>query len=173
MRRVQTIGVLLALSAMSTGTTQLLAHQVLPATGSAPPLTGVRAVVASIQGNALTSTNAPLVDNLVRLRDARSGRITGSMRTDKAGMFSFDRVEPGSYIVELVGSDQRVLAASQILNVNAGETISAIIKLPFKLQPYAGVLGHTAASALLVTATAAATGVLASQVTGEPVSPRR
>jgi len=169
MRRTHTVGIVLALM----GTTQLLAQQVIPASGAAAPLTHARTIVASIQGNALTSTNTPLADSIVRLRDARSGRITASMHTDRAGLFSFDRVEPGSYIVELVGSDQRVLAASQILNVNAGDAVSAVIKLPFKLQPYAGVLGHTAASALLVTATAAATGVLASQVTGEPVSPRR
>src|SRR5262245_4681635 len=125
MRRMQTVGLLMALAATS-GTTQLLAQQALPAPGAAAPLAGVRAGVASIQGNAVTSTNAPLVDSVVRLRDARSGRITASLRTDKAGLFSFDRVEPGSYIVELVGSDQHVLAASQILNVNAGDAISAV-----------------------------------------------
>jgi len=129
--------------------------------------------LAHIQGNALTSTGTALPDSVVRLRDARSGRIVATIRSDEAGLFAFHQVEPGSYIVELVGADAQVLAASQILDLNAGETASAIVKLPFRLQPYAGVLGHTVASALLVTATAAATGVLASQVAGEPVSPRR
>jgi hypothetical protein len=172
MRRMQTVGFLLSLSGMLV-TSHLLAQQVIPASGTAAPLTSVRTATASVQGNALTAMNTPLADSVVRLRDARSGRISGSSRTDRAGLFAFDHVEPATYIVELVGSDQHVLAASQILNVNAGDAVSAVIKLPFKLQPYAGVLGHTAASALLVTATAAATGVLASQVTGEPVSPRR
>jgi len=126
-----------------------------------------------IHGNALTSTNTALSDAPVRLRDARTGRIVSQMRTDKSGLFAFRQLDPGSYIVELVGQDQRVLAASEILNVNGGDTATAIVRLPFRLQPFAGVLGHTAASALLVTATAAATGVLASQVVGEPVSPRR
>jgi hypothetical protein len=126
-----------------------------------------------IQGNALSSTNAALPNVAVRLRDARTGRIVAATRTDKSGLFTFRPVEPGSYIVELVGEDQRVLAAGEILNVNAGDAVSAVVKLPFRLQPYAGVLGHTAASAMLVTATAAATGVLATQVAGEPVSPRK
>jgi hypothetical protein len=148
---------------------------------SVPRGAGVN-VMTLIQGNAFTSTNAPLADTLVRLRNARTGRIVASTRTDRAGLFAFRPSDPGSYIVELVGpadpgnpgnNDQRVLAASEILNVDAGDAASVIVRLPFRLQPYAGVLGHTVASALLVTATAAAAGVLASQVAGEPVSPRR
>jgi hypothetical protein len=146
----------------------------------APPLradgtaqTGQTNAQATIQGNALSSTNLPLRDALIRLRDARRGGIVQTTRSDAAGLLVFRSVDPGTYIIELVGSDQSVLAASELLNANAGETITAIVKLPFKLQPYAGVLGHTTISAILVTATAAATGVLAAQVAGEPVSPRR
>jgi hypothetical protein len=128
---------------------------------------------ATIQGNALTATNAPLVDAVVRLRDCRNGRIVDTTRTDQAGLFVFRPVEPGSYVVELVGAEQRVLAASELLNVNAYETLSAIVRLPAGIEPYAGVLGHKTMSAILVIATAAATGVLAAQVSGDPVSPRR
>src|SRR5262249_13594494 len=127
----------------------------------------------TVQGTAMTSTNAVLTDAAVRLRDARSGRIVDVTTTDKAGLFVFNRVNPGTYVIELIGSDKSVLAASQLLNVNAGDAISAIVKLPFKIPPYAGVLGHTAPSAALITATAAASGVLATTVTATDVSPRR
>src|SRR5262245_22905203 len=60
-------------------------------------------VLTLIQGNALTATNAALADAPVRLRDVRSGRIVASTRTDRSGLFSFRPVDPGSYIVELVG----------------------------------------------------------------------
>ena len=129
--------------------------------------------VGLIQGNALTSTNGSLVDGKIRLRDARSGRIVDNTRSDRAGLFEFRHVEPGGYVVELVGPDQTILAASQIVYVNGGEAVSAIVKLPFRVPPFAGVLGHTAASAAVVTATAAAAGVLATQVSGDPISPRR
>jgi len=134
-----------------------------------PPVIGM----AVIQGNALSSSNMPLRDAAIRLRDARTGRIVQAGRTDQAGLFVFRGVDPGTYIVELLGADQTVVAASELLEANAGDTISAIVKLPFKMKPYAGILGHTTMSAILVTATAAATGVLAAQVAGEPVSPRR
>jgi hypothetical protein len=129
--------------------------------------------MGTIQGNALSSTNGTLSDAPLRLRDARTGRIVDTTKSDRAGLFQFRHVEPGSYVVELLASDQTILAASQIVYVNAGDAVSAVVKLPFRLPPFAGVLGHTAASAAVVTATAAAAGVLATQVSGNQISPRR
>lgn len=137
-------------------------------------LPGTRAdVFSTIQGNALTSTNARLTDATVRLRNARTGAVVDVTTTDKTGMFTFKHVSPGSYVAEIVGPDQKTLAASQILYVNAGEAVSALVKLPFRLPPFAGVLGNTAPAAAIITTTAAASGVLATAVTATDVSPRR
>jgi hypothetical protein len=122
-------------------------------------------VLARIQGNALSSTNGPLPNALVRLRDARSGRIVETQITDRSGLFEFKAVEPGSYIVEIVGNDRTILAASQMLNVNAGEAISAVVKLPFRVPPFASVLGDTTPSAVAVMAAAASAQVLAARAT--------
>jgi hypothetical protein len=125
-----------------------------------------------IQGNALTSTNGQLPNTPLRLRDARFGRIVDAQRSDKAGLFAFRTVEPGTYVVEMLGPDQTtVLAASQVLNINAGESVSAIVKLPFQLQPFAGVLGPSVPSAAAVTSEAAASSVMAIATTGEPTCP--
>jgi hypothetical protein len=136
------------------------------------PGTRFEVFTTTIQGNALTSTNGMLTDGTVRLRDARFGRIVDVTTTDKAGVFVFHQVSPGTYVVELVGPDGSVLAASQILNVNAGEAISAIVKLPFRL-PVGGLLGNHAPTAAIITATAAASGILATRVAGTAVSPRQ
>src|SRR5262249_39087331 len=106
-----------------------------PSTGPVNPdariIAGTRVdAFTAIQGSALTSTNGILTDATVQLRDARFGRIVDVTVTDKAGVFVFRQVSPGTYVIELVGPDGSVLAASQILNVNAGEAISAVIKLP-------------------------------------------
>jgi hypothetical protein len=129
--------------------------------------------VATIRGIALTATNNPLVEARIRLRNARSGRIVNQDVTDRAGLFEFPEVDPGSYVVELVGSRSDVLAASDIMNPNGGDTISTVVKLPYEIPPAGGVLGHMHASALVVTATAAAAGLLATVVVGQDVSPRR
>jgi galactokinase/mevalonate kinase-like predicted kinase len=91
--------------------------------------------------------------------------------TDKSGMFAFKVVDPGTYIVEMMGKDQTLLAASQMLNVNAGEVVSAIVKLPFRVPPFAGLLGSSSTStAALIAGQAAATGIAAAVPTA-PVSP--
>jgi hypothetical protein len=135
-----------------------------------------------IPGNALSSTNGALVNTLVRLRDARLGRIVDSQVTDRSGFFVFRTVDPGNYVVELVGNDQTVLAASQVLNVNGGQAVSAVVRLPFRVPPLAGIFGHGAGQANATIPSAAATimsvaanaGVLAQTVvtTTPDMSPR-
>jgi hypothetical protein len=120
----------------------------------------------TIQGNALTSTNGALQDSIVRLRDARSGHIVGVEMTDKLGLFAFPPVDPSIYVIEVVDTDQTVLAASQLLSVNAGDTVSAVVKLPWRKPPLGGILGHTMPSAVAVSSAAAAAGVMAAAVTG-------
>ena len=172
-----TIGALVVLatvhvSAGQTVPARAMARAVAGAPGPAPSnmaprmLPGTRPnVLTTIQGNALNSTNGGLADAVVRLRDARIGRIVDSQITDNSGLFAFKAVDPGSYIVEIVGNDQTILAASQMLNVNAGEAVSAVVKLPFRIPPFAGLLGNTTPSALAVTSAAGTAQVLAARVT--------
>jgi hypothetical protein len=126
----------------------------------------------TIQGNALNSTNGQLPNQPVRLRDARFGRVVETQVTDRTGLFTFKGLDPGTYIVELVGDDQTILAASQFLNINAGEAISAVVKLPFRLPPFAGILDRATTTAAVLTAQAAASSVLAVTTVGEPTCPR-
>jgi hypothetical protein len=141
---------------------------------SVPPLLpGTRlAVFSTIQGNALDSANGALANTRVRLRDARSGRIAAAQVTDTAGVFSFGPIDPGLYVIELLGQDDAVIAASQLLTAGPGETVTAVVKLPFKIPAFAGILGHTVQQALAITSAAAASGVLATEVTGVDASSR-
>src|SRR5262249_36320496 len=151
------------------------AARTAPATANTPPrlLPGTRGnIFTTIQGNALTSTNTALVNTPVRLRDARFGRIVDTTLTGRSGVFEFRTADPRSYILGIMGNDQPVLAASQLINVNAGDAVTAVVKLPFRIPPFAGVLGNSTPSAAAVTAEAAASGVLATTVAGEPASNR-
>ena len=147
-----------------------------PAKSPAPKLLpGTRpSVLTTIQGNALNATNGPLTNTVVRLRDARFGRIVDTQLTDKSGLFEFKAVDPGTYIVEVMGSDSRtILAASQMLNVNGGEAVSAVVKLPFRIPPFAGLMGSASTpSAAAVTTQAAASGIAAVVPTAD-ISPKK
>ena len=168
-----TVGVILAVTTLGVAAQSPTPATAGQTTNVAPPgavapraLASARAAsLTTIQGNTLTATDGVLPDAAVRLRDARSGRIRDTQVTDRAGLFTFRSVEPGTYVVEIVGSDQTVLAASQMLNVDAGDSVSAIVKLPFRTPILGGLLGHTVHSAAAVAAAAAASGVLAAKVT--------
>src|SRR5512140_1488666 len=110
MRHTLAIGLLLsgsvlAIEAQSPATT---ARASTPPRATAPKLLpGTRPTAfTTIQGNALTSTNGVLPGTTVRLRDARAGRIVDVQTTDKSGLFTFNAVDPGSYVIEVVGNDQ-------------------------------------------------------------------
>ncbi|HET6958412.1 MAG TPA: carboxypeptidase-like regulatory domain-containing protein [Vicinamibacterales bacterium] len=127
---------------------------------------------STIQGNALDSTNARMSNAKIRLRDARFGRIVDKQLTDKSGIFTFAKIEPGTYIVEIMSDDQSILAASDLLNVNAGDTVSAIVKLPFKVPPTM-TLGGTAKSTAWIIATQAVASSIVAVVPTRPVSPNQ
>jgi hypothetical protein len=134
------------------------------------PVTARPTTLTTIQGNALDATNGNLANVVVRLRDARFGRIVDTELTDKSGLFTFRTLDPGSYIVELIGNQSTVLAASQILNVEAGEIVSAIVQLPLLTPVIAAAGSSTVATAAAIVTEAAATGVVAVIAT-DPVSP--
>jgi hypothetical protein len=127
---------------------------------------------SSIKGNAIDSSNKKLPHSLVRLRDASFGRIVDKQVTDSTGLFAFRTVDPGPYVVELLGIDEKVLAASELLNVGAGEAVSVIVQLPIGISPFASVLGHSDPHAGAVMAAAGDSGVLATKVTGVDASAR-
>ena len=102
--------------------------------------------LATIKGSATNSSNGSLPNSMVRLRDARFGRIVNTTLTDKTGGFSFAGVDPGNYIVEIVGTNQAPIAATQMLSANAGETVTAVVKLPIKPSMFASILGQQGGS---------------------------
>jgi hypothetical protein len=141
-------------------------------------LPGTRgAVFSTIQGNAVTSSNKAMTSMVVRLRDARYGRILERVTTDSKGAFAFRSVDPGNYVVEVMDpASNAVLASSPVLNVSAGEAVSALVKLPFRIPAIAGLIGNstqTTASAVTtaaqaVTAAATASNTVAETLTGTP-----
>src|SRR5258707_15832757 len=83
---------------------------VRPSTARLPAINR-QGVPTIIQGNALDSTDGQLANTIVRLRDARFGRIVDTEITDKSGLFAFRNADPGTYIVEMMGGDPTVPAA--------------------------------------------------------------
>jgi hypothetical protein len=156
--------------------------QTAPGATTPKLLPGTRVnVLSTIHGSAINAANKPLIDTHVQLRDARFGRIVDTTTTDKDGAFIFHDVDPGTYVVELMNpANNAVLASSQILYVSSGEAVSAIIKLPFSITTFAGLLGTTAptgsvisSAAQAVIAAAAASNTVAETLAGAPATVTR
>ena len=134
-------------------------------------LRATSATAATIGGLVLNGAGEPIPGAPVRLRDARFGRILRTEATGTAGEFEFASIDPGSYVVELLGDDRMVLAASRLLHVVAGETTAETLQLPADRR-WSRVLIGALPRAGVVLGAAAAAGVLATGVPGDSVSPR-
>jgi hypothetical protein len=96
---------------------------------------------ATILGHAFNSIDGVLPHSRVRVRDVRYGHVVGSTLTTSEGAYSFKGLDPGNYIVELVNENQTALAATNLINVNAGETARTVVKLPFRPAILVDLLG--------------------------------
>jgi hypothetical protein len=101
---------------------------------------------ASIQATAFNALNSVLAGTVVRLRDARLGRIVDQSLTDKQGNHTFKGLDRGNYIVELVSTTQATLAATTLISVNAGETAIVVVRLPLKPSLIGTLLGQQSSS---------------------------
>ncbi|MSO45409.1 MAG: carboxypeptidase regulatory-like domain-containing protein [Acidobacteria bacterium] len=116
------------------------------------------------------SIGKPVANAAVRLRNLQTGKVAGSMTSSTAGTFTLQEVNPGTYVAELVGGVGKVVAASQMVPVAAGQSVSAFISLPAMLASLGGTIAANAAVATIIIAAAAAAGVLAVQA-NDCVSP--
>jgi hypothetical protein len=67
----------------------------------------------------------------------------------------------------MLGPDQTIIATSQVLTVSAGETVSAVVTLPFRILGFAGVLKHPP-SVLSLVSQAAVSAIVAKTPSGDP-----
>jgi hypothetical protein len=120
---------------------------------------------AVINGSALTANSNKLPNAPVRLRDARNGGILYEQRTDESGLFTFQPVQAGIYVVELKGEFGAVLAASDLVPVAAGDTATTVVQLHDRKNAAGLLSSHRKSAILAVLASAATVGVLAAAPT--------
>jgi hypothetical protein len=143
--------------------------------GSEVQLDSIAVVPAGAQRGTITGTawradDAPASHARLRLRNVGTGRVVLATQADAAGRYTFAAVPPGTYVVELVDDDERLLGVSQVFGLSPGETIATFIRLGTRVPWYSGFFTNAAAAAV---ATAASIGVTALGEGGQPASARR
>ena len=133
------------------------ALDVIAGRGTATTTSGIRAI--SILGTAWYADNTPIPFARVRLRNVSSGRIESHAAANERGQFAFQDVESGSYMIELVTEQGRVLTVGHTFSVAPGETVATFVRLGTRVPWLTGFFTNAAAA---VASGAAAAGVTAS-----------
>lgn len=137
-----------------------------PAPGAVPA--GRSNASGTILGTVWDTRNNAVPDAMVRLRNLTTGKVEATTRASQAGQFTFQTVEGGNYVLELVDDQGRVIAVGQMFSVAPGETVATFVRLGARVRWFAGFFNNAAASAV---SSAAGLGLTAVSATGQPTSP--
>ena len=139
----------------------------LVASAARAPRAGGQPQLASIEGNAKTSTGQPLANVIVQLRDLVTGQLVGTTTSSATGGFTFVGVQAGTYAAEVVSAAGQIIGTSASIVATAGATITGVTVSATAAAIGAAAAGAAAgagaaaagATAALVTTVAAAAGV--------------
>jgi hypothetical protein len=123
-----------------------------------------------IAGQATDANGGPLAFAHIRLRNLDSGAVVSQTNADHIGEFIFLVANLGNYMAELFDDHGDVLAVSDPLTVEGGQTVGALIVLPSRTPSLAALFGNSAAA---IVSAAAGAGITAVSATGAPLSPEQ
>ena len=133
----------------------------------APHTNVAAATVGTVNGHASKGDSQPYPQARIRLRSIETGRGVARAIADADGRFRFNQVQPGAYVVELLSTDDRVLAIGDLFGVTAGGESTTFVRLSSKAPWVAGFFGNAAAAAISAASTL---GVTAVGSNGSPAS---
>lgn len=118
----------------------------------------------------------------LRLRNLVTGEVVKETRSNENGEYAFDVSDPGTYVVEMVLADGRVVALSNAGSLARYETLQTVVQVAGRWdveassvvtpQNVANFVGVSAATTMTAnTLTIAAQQNIAAVDAGEPVSP--
>ena len=73
--------------------------------------------------------DTPVEHPVLRIRNLQDGQVAARTTGSVLGEFRFDGLDGGSYLIELLDPDDRLLAVGQPLFVLSGETVGTFIRL--------------------------------------------
>lgn len=94
-----------------------------------PDVAAEGARVNVLIGRARTSLNTPIPYAKVLLRNIRTGQIEARATANEEGRFQFQDLNSSAYIVELLGPDGSVVAASEMVPLSSGDRREATVRV--------------------------------------------
>jgi len=136
-------------------------------TAPRPQPAGAPATTGLVIGTAWKGDTLPYPQARIRLRNVETGRAVARTVSDADGRFLFERVDPGAYVVELVSTEDKVLAVGDLFGVAAGGQATTLVRLSSKAPWFGSFFGNAAAAAISAASTL---GVTAVGSNGSPAS---
>lgn len=114
--------------------------------------------MTSVLGAAWKVDNTPLPGAKLQLRNLVSGKVEARTVADQAGQFTFSRIEGGTYAVELLGENGKIMTVGHAFVIAPGETVATFVRLGTKVPWFTGFFGNAASA---VASAAASQGITA------------
>lgn len=111
-------------------------------------------------GIAWHADDTPVAYPVLRIRSLEDGQVEATTTGTVLGEFRFDTLDGGSYLIELLDTDGRVLAVGQMLVVLPGETVGTFIRLSDSAVSNAPLFGGGSAPIVVQTASDARVAAL-------------
>jgi hypothetical protein len=121
----------------------------------------------SVLGVAWKVDNTPIPSARLRLRNLVSGKVEATAVSDLTGQFTFAGIEGGTYVVELLGENGKVVTVGHAFVIAPGETVATFIRLGTKVPWFSGFFSNAASA---VASTAASQGITAIAPVQMPLS---
>jgi hypothetical protein len=136
-------------------------------TAPRPQPTVARTTAGVVFGTAWKGDTLPYPQASIRLRNLETGRGVARTLSDTDGRFTFERVDPGAYVVELLSNEDKVLAVGDLFGVRAGGQATTLVRLSSKAPWFGSFFGNAATAAI---SAASMLGVTAVGSNGSPAS---
>jgi len=112
-----------------------------------------------ILGAAWNVDNSPIKGANLRLRNVVTGKIEALTKANELGQFTFDNIEGGSYVVELVTDAGHIVTVGHVFTIAPGETVATFVRMSTKVPWATALFNNTASSVASSAATAGITAI--------------
>lgn len=146
------------------------AHSLPPAKAAARTVTSAVAKGATtILGVVWNMDNTPIPGARVQLRNLVSGKVDAAGVANETGQFSFNQIEGGRYVIELIGANGKIVTVGHAFAIAPGESVATFVRMGTKVPWFTGFFGNAATA---VTSSAASQGITAIAPVQHKVSPQ-